>query len=108
MSQLRTSAFVLASAMWLLFVPAGEAQSVHEAHMSTRPRMTAAKRTTDITLDGRLEERAWFASTPARDFRQNEPHEGQPATQQTEVRIVFDDAALYIGARMFDTAGGRG
>jgi len=108
MSQLRTSAFVLAGAMWLLFVPAGGAQSVHEAHMSTRPRMTAARRTTEITLDGRLEERAWFASTPARDFRQNEPHEGQPATQQTEVRIVFDDAALYIGARMFDTAGGRG
>ena len=108
MSQLRTSAFVLAGAMWLLFVPAGRAQSVHEAHMATRPRMTAARRTTEVTLDGRLEERAWFASTPARDFRQNEPHEGQPATQQTEVRIVFDDAALYIGARMFDTAGGGG
>ena len=70
--------------------------------------MQAAERTVPITLDGRLDESAWAASTPATDFRQYEPNEGLPATQRTEVRMLYDDAALYIGARMFDSLGARG
>jgi hypothetical protein len=70
--------------------------------------MVAAERTSPITLDGRLDESAWAASTPATGFTQSEPNEGKPATQPTEVRIVYDEAALYIGARMFDSLGTRG
>jgi hypothetical protein len=70
--------------------------------------MMAAERTSPITLDGRLDEPAWAASTPATAFRQFEPIEGEPATQPTEVRILYDNAALYIGARMFDSLGARG
>jgi hypothetical protein len=70
--------------------------------------MQAAERTSPITLDGRLDESAWAASTPAAGFRQSEPNEGLPATQPTEVRILYDEAALYIGARMFDSLGARG
>jgi hypothetical protein len=70
--------------------------------------MRAAERTSPITLDGRLDENAWAASTPASAFRQSEPNEGLPATQPTEVRILYDEAALYIGARMFDSLGARG
>ena len=44
----------------------------------------------------------------ATDFTQQEPDEGVPATQRTEVRFLFDDAALYVGARMFDAAGDGG
>ena len=39
----------------------------------------------------------------ATDFRQEEPNEGQPATERTEVRILFDDRNLYIGIRAFDS-----
>jgi hypothetical protein len=70
--------------------------------------MVAAERTTQVTLDGRLDEPAWAASTPAIGFRQQEPNEGQPATQPTEMRILYDDVALYIGARMYDSLGARG
>ena len=70
--------------------------------------MVAAERTSPITLDGRLDEPAWGASTPATAFRQSEPNEGQPATQPTEMRILYDDVALYIGARMHDSLGARG
>jgi hypothetical protein len=84
------------------------AQSTDSSHVSARPRMQAAERTTPITLDGHLDESAWAASTPATAFRQSEPNEGLPATQPTEVRILYDDAALYIGARMFDSLGARG
>jgi hypothetical protein len=41
---------------------------------------------------------------------QTAPHEGEPATERTDVRIAFDDDAIYIGARLFDSdpAGVRG
>lgn len=83
------------------------AQTVDSTH-AVRPRMIAAERAGPITLDGRLDESAWAASTPASAFRQSEPNEGQPASQPTEVRILYDDVALYIGARMYDSLGARG
>ena len=83
------------------------ADTTRTAH-ATRPRMIAAERNGPIVLDGRLDESGWSASTPATGFRQNEPNEGQPATQPTEVRILYDDVALYIGARMYDSLGARG
>jgi hypothetical protein len=61
-----------------------------------------------INLDGRLDEPIWQSATPATDFRQNQPNSGEPATQRTEVRFTFDDAAIYVGARMFDDSGSRG
>ncbi len=68
----------------------------------------AARRQGEVTLDGRLDDAAWAAVQPATDFRQAEPHEGQPAVQRTEVRFLFDDDALWVGARMLDTAGAAG
>ena len=43
-----------------------------------------------ITLDGRLDEPSWSRALPAADFIQIDPTNGQPATERTEVRIVFD------------------
>src|SRR5687768_12870460 len=83
------------------------AQETDTAH-AVRPRMVAAERSSPVTLDGRLDEPAWAASTAATAFRQREPNEGQPATQPTELRILYDDVALYIGARMYDSLGARG
>ncbi|PYP37968.1 MAG: hypothetical protein DMD48_10415 [Gemmatimonadetes bacterium] len=54
------------------------------------------------------DEAVWHSAPPATDFRQNQPHEGQPATQRTEVRFAFDGAALYVGARMLEDSGARG
>ena len=103
-----TTTSLYAAALCLLLAPAAETQSADTTHAHTRPRMTAAARAGPIVLDGRLDESAWSASTPASGFTQSEPNEGQPATQPTEVRILYDEAALYIGARMFDSLGARG
>jgi len=54
-------------------------------------------------VDGRLSDAAWQEATPLTGFVQHEPREGEPVTERTEVRIVFDDDALYIGAWLFDT-----
>jgi len=65
-------------------------------------------RSSAIVLDGRLDEAGWQTVPAVADFTQTQPREGEPATQRTEVRIVFDDDALYIGARMFETEGAAG
>ena len=77
-------------------------------HPTTPPVARAVPLEGEIRLDGRLDEPVWQAAPPATDFRQNQPHEGQPATQRTEVRFTFDGAALYVGARMYDDSGSRG
>ncbi|MFL5540064.1 MAG: DUF5916 domain-containing protein, partial [Longimicrobiaceae bacterium] len=73
-----------------------------------RPRAVAVERTTPIVLDGVLGEPEWSAGVPAAGFRQQEPREGQAASQPTEVRFAYDADALYVGARMWDSLGARG
>jgi hypothetical protein len=55
-----------------------------------------------VTLDGRLDEAAWAAATPIGELVQTEPDEGASPTEGTEVRILRDDEALYLGIRCFD------
>jgi hypothetical protein len=50
-----------------------------------------------LRIDGLLDETAWREAPVASGFRQREPFEGEPATETTEVRILFDDATLYVG-----------
>jgi hypothetical protein len=61
-----------------------------------------------VAVDGRLDEEAWQGVEPATDFVQSLPDEGKPATLRTEIRFVYDEEALYVGARMFDPLGARG
>src|SRR5688572_29746404 len=56
-----------------------------------------------LTLDGRLDEPVWGRARPAEGFVQREPNEGTPATEATQVFFVYDDDALWIGARMAST-----
>jgi len=55
-----------------------------------------------ITIDGELTEPAWQTAEPAKDFVQREPIEGAPASDSTEVRILYDGQNLYIGAYCHD------
>ena len=67
------------------------------------PTMQAVRTTQPPRIDGRLDDAAWQMAVPATAFRQLQPDEGQPATHATEVRVLYDDHAIYIGARMFDS-----
>ena len=79
--------------------------SADAAHAAA-PRITAARLTHAITLDAHLDESAWAAAIPATEFRQSEPNDGAPASERTEVRILYDDDAIYVGARLFAPRGG--
>jgi len=83
-------------------------RGVHRSHDRPSPSLTAVARTTPIQLDGRLDEESWRNAPPGTGFTQQRPEDGKPATQQTEIRILFDDEAIYVGARMFDTKGSKG
>ncbi len=56
-----------------------------------------------IELDGVLDEPAWAEAEPATDFIQREPFQGEPATEKTEVRILYDDKAIYFGISAFES-----
>ncbi len=58
-------------------------------------------------IDGRLDDAAWQRAAPMARFTQREPRDGQPASEPTEVRIVFDDEALYVGVWAFDSRPGE-
>src|SRR5689334_6080845 len=61
-----------------------------------RRTVAAAETRTPITLDGALDEPVWREAEPAAGFVQAEPHEGEPASEATEVRLAFDRDALYV------------
>lgn len=67
------------------------------------PRRIQAVRVTDaIKIDGLLDEPVWSTAEAATDFRQQTPSEGAPASEKTEVRVLYDDKNLYLGIRAFD------
>jgi len=55
-----------------------------------------------IAIDGALDEPAWALAEPAVDFYQQFPDEFGPATERGEVRFLYDDEMLYVGAMMYD------
>ena len=68
-------------------------------------RLEATRASGAIDVDGALAEAAWTSAAPVRDFTQKEPRFGEAPLHPTEVRIVYDGDALYVGARMWDAPG---
>ncbi|MBA2565060.1 MAG: carbohydrate binding family 9 domain-containing protein [Gemmatimonadetes bacterium] len=87
--------------------PATSAQDTTRPRRGPVPRPTGEKRIESQRVengvphvDGRLDDPAWQRASWASDFLQKEPDQGAPPTQPTEVAFVFDDDALYVGARL--------
>jgi hypothetical protein len=67
------------------------------------PRSLRSVRTArPMVVDGRLDEAAWATAKPADGFTQAEPRTGEPASEATEVRVLYDAEFLYIGAVLHD------
>jgi hypothetical protein len=66
-------------------------------HLATVPAKSGMK------IDAVLDEEAWAAAEPATDFITALPRAGYPATERTEVRVLYDDNFVYLGAVMWDT-----
>ena len=68
-----------------------------------RSNLRAVRVETPPTVDGRLDEAIWQAAPPGTRFIQKQPQEGRPATEETEVRILYDEKNLYLGIMCFDS-----
>ncbi|MFL2546918.1 MAG: sugar-binding protein [Candidatus Rariloculaceae bacterium] len=55
------------------------------------------------TIDGVLEEEIWSRATLTEDLHQMDPIEHSEASQETSIYVLYDDDALYVGARLWDT-----
>src|SRR6266404_3408575 len=58
-------------------------------------------------LDGTLNDPLWQSAKPIMEFRQREPHEGDPPTEKTEVRILYTRHAVYFGIHCYDSEPSR-
>ncbi|MBL0173056.1 MAG: carbohydrate binding family 9 domain-containing protein [Gemmatimonadaceae bacterium] len=85
------------------------AQVAAPASTSSRGARTlqAIRASTPVTIDGKLDELDWTRATPADGFIQSEPRTGEPASEATEVRILFDGEFLYVGATLHDPDAGH-
>lgn len=72
-------------------LPPGERYRVVPTRVETPPR-----------LDGDLSDEAWLQAAIIDEFIQQEPTEGDPATERTVVRLIYDATALYIGVEAYD------
>lgn len=60
--------------------------------------------TTPIKIDGILDEPAYSQAQAAKDFVQLQPYNGKPAFQPSEVFILYDQTAVYVGGMFYDSA----
>jgi len=68
------------------------------------PVVKAIRAADPIRIDGRLDDAAWTRAEPSSDFRQRDPEEGAAPSERTELRVAYDEDALYVGIRLFDDA----
>jgi Domain of unknown function (DUF5916) len=64
--------------------------------------ITATATATPPKIDGRLDDPVWAQAEAQHGFRRDVPSDGKPATDDVEIRVLYDHDALYVGARLFD------
>ena len=90
-------------AAWVPPVRAGAQSQAVVADVGDRPIATALAIETPPTIDGDvLGDTAWATAEPATRFWQTIPNAGQPATQRTDVRIVYTADTLFVGVVCYD------
>jgi hypothetical protein len=84
-----------------LVVVSGSTAATQEVPQLTVGRLADGQRP---EIDGRVDETVWSLAQPFSTFTQQEPAEGQPATERTEIRFLIDRSTLYIAVVCFDSS----
>ena len=66
----------------------------------------AVRLSAPIRVDGQLDEAVYTDVRPMSDLIQTEPNEGAPATEKTEVWVLYDDEYVYVAGRCWETGSG--
>ena len=89
-------AFIITFLFSLLF-------TISNAQTTSKKVYIANKTEAKPVIDGDLNEAIWLKTTDVADkFTQNQPNLGEKSAYRTEVKITYDDEAIYIGAMLFD------
>ncbi len=75
---------------------------VRAQHHAGKPTLEAIRTETGPKVDGVLDEDAWKKATPAENFTTLRPNPGLPSRQRSDVRVVYDNGGIYVGARLYD------
>ena len=94
--------------LWKLLLPlvllTGEAYAqAPSSGADGRPVMVARRVEEVPSIDGHLDEAVWAQALAVSEFYQKEPLEGQAATEETQVRILYDQGYLYLGIKLLDS-----
>jgi hypothetical protein len=97
---------------WLLvaagaFLSQANGQTVVDSAADSDKTLRITRLTGAPTVDGVLDEPAWANATLVTDLHQLEPVEYAPPSQRSEIRLYYDDDALYVAARLWDTEADR-
>ena len=96
---MQNTIFLLLLSTCVLFVTqSADAQTEREL-----PRMSAHRISEEIQVDGILDEPVWQTVEPIRQLYQIQPDQGEPATEDSEIRIMYDDKKLYFGFIFYDS-----
>jgi hypothetical protein len=97
------AATLLAATLFIAITPSlASAQSAPTPAGARGRHGTAVAVTTAPVIDGRLDDASWAGAALFDGFVQREPREGAAVSQRTEVRVLTDGAALYVGAWLHD------
>ncbi len=77
-------------------------------HDQTAPRATATRLNGTLHIDGVLNEAQWQTAQPIGALTQLDPQEGKPSSERSDIRFMYDDDALYVGAMLYDRQAARG
>jgi hypothetical protein len=108
MESMRITSLVVAAALAAVPVSAQSNTSQDGSDDGRAPARTlAAVRVIGASpvIDGRLDDPAWASAPVQTGFTQMEPNPGEASIRRTEVRVLIDDHALYVGFRLFDDPG---
>lgn len=87
----------------LFFITLTLCANRHSDSLQVKKQLQAVRIDGHIKIDGVLDEEEWVNAPRASDFIQYEHYNGQKPSQESEVKVLFDDDALYIGANLLDT-----
>ena len=93
---------ILSGVFGVLFIVAADSSAQTGPSHQTVPVVHSVKATAPIIVDGLLNDEVWLRAPAVTSFTQRDPEEGKPVSEATEMRIAYDDNALYVAARMHD------
>src|SRR5713226_7902365 len=99
----RTLLFFLSLIFLAVAVSSLAGQTPANADSSSTRSVVAVRADKAPELGGTPEDAAWQDARLISNFRQREPFERQPATEKTEVRVLYDSRFLYFGIQCFDS-----